>query len=412
VNRKRSSASRYEYVPRPEAVREWNDMWHFFVSVAWAAETADPVAPYLMVQFTHVISTSEFPRAGWIKATKAWARTHDVEGLFEVREGSREPTRYGDLQSRQLAALRVMLQVGAPDTELDLVVEDGGEHWPVTARWGADDSLEVEAGARPMPPPHEVEDAGILLDRWPLGELSEGEHAPWDSRTLGLIDEAFTILDAHERAMLAGLSFQRKASASVEVKRLLGASPVALYASEPRDGFSVQLYNIALGEETTFVGRVDQPHRFELYTLMHELGHALAHAQLRNQLAPFQESLGRLFALSSRRDRGLSPAETRTVDAEMTAAVREIRSRGGEPEALVALIDAELASPSAVERALQAALGEQPAPTTYARTDPSEAFAECFALFKLDPDALGRAAPRVLEWFQSGQHAGTPSHSH
>jgi hypothetical protein len=88
----------------------------------------------------------------------------------------------------------------------------------------------------------------------------------------------------------------------------------------------------------------------------------------------------------------------------MRAAVHEIRSRGGEPDALVALIAADRASPSVVERALQAVLGEQPAPTAYARTDPSEAFAECFALYKLDPDALGRAAPRVLEWFQSGQH--------
>ena len=42
-------------------------------------------------------------------------------------------------------------------------------------------------------------------------------------------------------------------------------------------------------------------------------------------------------------------------------------------------------------------------PTTWS-TNAHESFAEGFALFKTDPDALERVSPEALQWFRSAGH--------
>jgi hypothetical protein len=44
----------------------------------------------------------------------------------------------------------------------------------------------------------------------------------------------------------------------------------------------------------------------------------------------------------------------------------------------------------------------EPAVTDYGNDSDHEAFAESFALFHVDPDALKRARPKVYAWFKSG----------
>jgi hypothetical protein len=43
-------------------------------------------------------------------------------------------------------------------------------------------------------------------------------------------------------------------------------------------------------------------------------------------------------------------------------------------------------------------------PTIYGDTSIHESFAESYALFKLDPDALIRIDPKLYTWFTSNQH--------
>ncbi|MCP4499155.1 MAG: hypothetical protein GY822_04200 [Deltaproteobacteria bacterium] len=43
-------------------------------------------------------------------------------------------------------------------------------------------------------------------------------------------------------------------------------------------------------------------------------------------------------------------------------------------------------------------------PTSYGKNKTSESFAECFRMYKADPDALLRAAPEALKWFKAGHH--------
>ena len=51
-----------------------------------------------------------------------------------------------------------------------------------------------------------------------------------------------------------------------------------------------------------------------------------------------------------------------------------------------------------------AALAGQPAPTDYGNSSTKESFAEAFALFHVDPNALKRTRPAVYEWFAARGH--------
>ncbi len=48
--------------------------------------------------------------------------------------------------------------------------------------------------------------------------------------------------------------------------------------------------------------------------------------------------------------------------------------------------------------------GARKGPTAYGATEIGEGFAESFALYRLDPAALGRVAPEILRWFDSGEY--------
>ena len=50
------------------------------------------------------------------------------------------------------------------------------------------------------------------------------------------------------------------------------------------------------------------------------------------------------------------------------------------------------------------ALDGADAPTRYGEASLTESFAEAFALFRADPQALERVAPGALRWFRAGRH--------
>ena len=48
--------------------------------------------------------------------------------------------------------------------------------------------------------------------------------------------------------------------------------------------------------------------------------------------------------------------------------------------------------------------GKSRGPTPYGTTSLAESFAESFALYRVDPNALRRVMPKVYRWFKSGDH--------
>jgi hypothetical protein len=86
-------------------------------------------------------------------------------------------------------------------------------------------------------------------------------------------------------------------------------------------------------------------------------------------------------------------------------AKRVADERGATMKAHQAAIKAStIEQPSPLLTAYQALLGEDDWPTLYGRTSIDESFAESFAIFKTDPEALKRVLPKVFDWFEAGKH--------
>jgi hypothetical protein len=117
-----------------------------------------------------------------------------------------------------------------------------------------------------------------------------------------------------------------------------------------------------------FVGDPSAPKNAMLHSILHEIGHALEH----------------------------TPARVRYCAVK--------KARGNARKNALILQGNALVKKSPVLAAYLEVLGEVPAPTEYGRSAKTESFAEAFALFRVDPAALKRVAPKVSVWFEDNGH--------
>lgn len=130
------------------------------------------------------------------------------------------------------------------------------------------------------------------------------------------------------------------------------------------------IYLYATGVESDrfrFIGDPSAPRSAVMHSLLHEIGHAFEQAGSRERHC------------------------------------RAEKARGNERDRLVREGNRFLRE-SPILSAYLHALDGMPAPTDYGQSSPHESFAESFALFYTDPDALKRARPAVYEWFARGGH--------
>jgi hypothetical protein len=141
----------------------------------------------------------------------------------------------------------------------------------------------------------------------------------------------------------------------------------ALYEDGGCSG-TIYLFSSGVRSDTfRFVGDPSSPKSAVLHSLTHEIGHA------------FEQTAARDRFCASRRTNG-EKANDFVKDGE------------------------KMREQSPVIEQYLAALGNDPAPTDYGNTSKHESFAESFALFHVDPDALKRTNPSVFAWFASGGH--------
>jgi hypothetical protein len=93
------------------------------------------------------------------------------------------------------------------------------------------------------------------------------------------------------------------------------------------------------------------------------------------------------------------------VSNERLAAIREDLANAGFDLAHVDEVMTERLKGTSVERAFAAVRGPlSNSVDAYARTSDKESFAEAFAFFKVDPNAMLRANPEQYAWFAAGNH--------
>jgi hypothetical protein len=160
-------------------------------------------------------------------------------------------------------------------------------------------------------------------------------------------------------------------------------------------------------QRSVFFGTPDAPRLTALSPLVHEFGHAVANAQLIAQLQPIIPLLRSLNNAVQQHaqltEQGASPAERRVVSRRYQQAVSELEAAGWSLAALEQSFE-QLALPNRAERSIEAMIGERSRVSQYAYSSTAELFAETFMLARLDPDALRRLYPDVMDWLEGSGH--------
>lgn len=184
----------------------------------------------------------------------------------------------------------------------------------------------------------------------------------WQSAERSALRDALAELAPRELEVMRGLRVERQ-----EIAADRKANRAALYWLRGCDA-GVILYAAGVrSDRYRFVGDVDDPRDATLHSLIHEVGHA------------FEQELARRAFCRAQKARGARAAEWQTLG----------KGYSNRSPVLQAYLDV-----------LQGA----PAPTDYGKSSPKESFAESFALFHVDPNALRRTRPAVHDWFAGGGH--------
>ena len=353
---------------------------------------------------------------------------------IEVRTASGDVTRVyptnGALQPVPpyiLAVISMALGTDLVGAEVDLLLPVTDETFrPITLHWEAGPRvIRVTMGkAMNAFPLHS--DARVI-PKFRHTHRTEFVGKGWTDEGQRLVNAAYDRLSKEERIFIQDVPFARqnrpsaKMRGRVQTKDKRYRTMNAVY-TENESGARVIVFDSTFDESQQFAGPVHSPQPASLLTLVHELAHGLARYPARQQMsahrrlhqrfeakrAAFNEDVNARNQYVKSRKRTQTAGVTEKIrawDNRLTEQQRTLNQLKKELKRSQVAIEQSAGRESRVARALRRVLKDTAkAPTLYGRLSMEEAFAECFALFHIDPDALRRTAPHVHAWFTRGGH--------
>lgn len=308
--------------------------------------------------------------------TLIWS--NDGEGV-QILPKPDSDLRFGQLgEAAHLAwVVGLGMQLDA-NSEWDFIVRPvSGGPTPVTL-WSDDEQRLIVAVGTDIPR-LPTSDWPTLTERFGLTPSSDSQR--FDPELLGAIELAYAALEPEVAQALRDVSFTRHSLPTDREGLPPDVEPGARYLGRLH---RIEVYDKAIQRTSRFVGDVDAPHHPLVSLLLHELGHAFTHLPRVNA---HRQHVALRDAFEAGREAG--------------APMSELKRLFDEGEALRATAEA-LPEIGPLAAAFDQAIGGSAyAPTAYGRTQPSEAFAEAFALHHLDPAALERACPKGAAWFSA-----------
>ncbi len=310
----------------------------------------------------------------------------------------------GETSRAERGALLSILSRKLVGAEVDVLVPDpDGTSTPVSVAWDLSGLVTFETGPAVQSLVDETMTVEKLKAQFEVGDFIDLD-AKWDGPSLSLVQQALSSLSKEELALVKGLPFRRvKAEGGHRAKYERG---------DETNWINVYDWAFLFSREM-FTGSALAPRPEALIVMLHELGHALSDARFREKgvlsKAAADEYKRRLpesdAAANAYNERlaaiGAKPnaketAELKVLEATFTRAKADNDARFKEADRLVKQMlanDRANAQGRPAEKTFAAVLPVTQSPTRYGKGSPKEHFAECFTLYKNDPEALRRISP-------------------
>ncbi len=314
-----------------------------------------------------------------------------VEGVLEngtqiVDWQNGTPHTMDSLDWAQIYAIYAVLDLDsgyAEQLEADLRLSKQGEASRIVSASLESKTLIKVSTSREWTPTYPAVQREVLERQY--GILIQSGSAHWTSEELAVLGDVLTRLSPKEQQYLKGVRFIRD-------HRSMEAPQSALYVFQSRHNTIIQqvlVYdNAFFGQHHGFVGTSTQPNSVAHMVLLHELAHLLANQRLLVEQRRMQEMISEHNSLVST----YNQQPTEEIAEKIETLIMQINQaqrhaiQGDGP-----MVDAFVQHRTTTK-----------GPTLYADSALEEAFAESYALFKLDPEALERIDPMVHQWFASG----------
>ncbi len=223
----------------------------------------------------------------------------------------------------------------------------------------------------------------------------------WSESDVAHLSWALSKLSPREAAALKGYRFLRwqdresrnEADPSYDRR---GEEEAGLHEADlKQDSYKISLYDAAFDNSTTMAletgGKViGKPQPISRINLLHEIGHALAFADVRsvwNAYRPAKAEYDQLVERFNRSDTSSQQKKLKPLVARKGTEVDDLGRKLQAPEGRALAEFEELSK------------GMAPL-TEHAKTNTNEAFAETFALYKLNPEGIKRLNPKLAAWFK------------
>ena len=353
-----------------------------FVSslTVFAADKKYGTGPLEVAKKVQVLPDAEVNRRllGLAKMFKLTEITRGAEVIWSASDPATDPM--PALSHPERLGLVAALQRKPMNAEVDVLVKEGDAFVPVTVTW--DDAEKVSLGSGPpvkslYAPPTTAE---ALSKQYGVGEFLEGDQT-WDATALSVVGQALALLSKEDLALIKGVPFFR--SKTHPRQR-------AVY-TRGNEAPRVELFDSAFQlDDESFMGPVTAPLPDSVGVLLHELGHAIVDVRLRELSMKGRAEVAKAKQLKEAKD----PKMNAQID------VANALTNG-----LNGLDDAnKKAGGRLAEREFAATLAPAKSPTTYGAKNAGENFAECYRLYRADPEALARVSPDALRWFEAGTY--------
>lgn len=308
------------------------------------------------------------------------------------------------LPSYVLWALYMVHEEHLHGGEFDVRVrQKGGPSIPVSVAIDLEGHARVRYGKAPKKP-EQAPTLEALRKKYATGQLDARGGTRWGATSRRALGLAFQALTTEERAVvLKRLRFVRTPGSGQ------GQAGGKHYVEGCKQ--RVEIYDRAfLGQKVRFAGRPSSPMPSPALTMLHEIGHVLHARPGRLTACRAEQAIARSKKATAAYNKTVKRYNAAKSEVDQRNLAKRLEEQGKEQRRLVARANElvakaeKLTGAGPVLKAYRKVLGTTPAPTKYGEESTAESFAESFALFHADPDALKRVAPKVHRWFAREGH--------